>query len=426
MRSLGRVVFYYLALTSYGASVGYATPNEVGRTEVVTPLCGPGVAAKGPDRKHGAQEAPPSLDIRFEETRFITVGELPTRPEIALPAFAGFSAEHPGTAVTDTQARAERTNIMIPVSPRFPLDPDTVALGIRDGYFFYYPFKERAPYQRYENPAFRAIISMDAMMQRLSESDFVTQVRNKSHMAPKDSKPGAPKTESMFRVSFNERSNEVFEAAANADRLARDPKTKQLLLRDGQPYFTQETWITPETIELYKKMKPRGEVFTVAVWRTIYDPNPREVLAGGAIGLCIDGFYSSETLFTNHDPMPGFKVGDSKNEIGNGVAGKLAIFAMFDYLESQGVKWVDAQTVNDTTGRMSAQYIPRAQYMPLLEEALANPLIVRFPSPQQSYVVRFNEWKKETLAEKLRAKVARGESLLLVSDRNETTGEDSP
>lgn len=419
MHNSGRVVFYYLALAVFGASFQSPAAKPDGSGEPLsaqaTKLCAPNVAAKAPERNHGAKEAPPSQDILFRQSQFVTVDELPSRSEVSTEAFTGFSEKHPGLGILDATGRAARTNILIPVTDQFPLNAATVTAGVRQGYYFYFPFLEPNPYERYENPAFRALISMDAMMVRLRSSDFVTQIKSKSHIAPPGSPAGAEKTQPIFRISFNERSDEVFEAAANSERLARDPKTKALLLDANQkPYFTQDTWITPNTIELYKQLAKENKVFTIAVWRTIFDPGPREVLAGGAIGLCIDGFYSSETLFTNHDQLPGSNPEDGI-EIGNGVAGKLAIFTMFDYLESQGVRWVDAQTVNDTTGRMGAQYIPRAQYLPLLRDSIEQGHIVNFPPPNEAYQVRFHEWTRKTLGEKLDQKRESGTPLLLVA-----------
>ena len=341
-----------------------------------------------------AKPSPPSLEIEFPLRRLLRLTELSERPEIAPDFFQGFHMRNPEISLATATERADRVDIAIPVGADFPLQADIVSAGVAEGYYFYYPFLSASPTLRYENPAFRSVITMDALKKRLLNSDFLRELKRVTHTkGPLGKENTVPK----YRITFNSDFSQVLEGIASGMRRARDIRTKEILLgKDGKPFRWDKTWVIPEVMQLYEDLHARNEAFSVEVWRMVpgSDGQMTEVLAGGALGLCMNGFFSGETIFNKLEPMPN----EPKEAIGNG-AGKLAIFAMFDYLESRGVKWVDAQTVNETSGRLGAEYIPRREYLTLLREAMDTRIPVVFP--QGDYQIRFERWRKEQLRAEL-------------------------
>jgi leucyl/phenylalanyl-tRNA--protein transferase len=109
----------------------------------------------------------------------------------------------------------------------------------------------------------------------------------------------------------------------------------------------ETTWLSAELIEAYIRLHQRGYAHSVEAWRD-------GKLVGGAYGVAIGGFFAGESMFTRESN-----------------ASKVALVHHIERLRARGFLLCDAQILNDHTRQFGAYEISRAQYDPLLAQALA-------------------------------------------------------
>jgi leucyl/phenylalanyl-tRNA--protein transferase len=105
------------------------------------------------------------------------------------------------------------------------------------------------------------------------------------------------------------------------------------------------TWITPEVIDAYSNLFKRGVAHS---FETYHD----NTLVGGLYGIRVGKFFAAESSFyrmTN--------------------ASKLAMLALVEYLQKEGISWFDCQVLTPFSESFGAREIPRSDFMKLLGEA---------------------------------------------------------
>lgn len=112
----------------------------------------------------------------------------------------------------------------------------------------------------------------------------------------------------------------------------------------------QGTWITQDIINSYIRLHKEGYAYSV---ETYLDGN----LVGGVYGVCINRFYSGESMFHKADN-----------------ASKVALIALLYSLNQQNIGWLDTQMVTPVVEGLGGVEIPRETYLKMLEVAIKRPV----------------------------------------------------
>lgn len=108
----------------------------------------------------------------------------------------------------------------------------------------------------------------------------------------------------------------------------------------------QGTWITQDIIDAYINLHKNGFAYSI---ETYLD----EQLVGGVYGVCINRFYSGESMFHTADN-----------------ASKVALVALLYQLHQQDIGWIDTQMVTPVIQQLGGVEIPRETYLKMLERSL--------------------------------------------------------
>jgi leucyl/phenylalanyl-tRNA---protein transferase len=104
------------------------------------------------------------------------------------------------------------------------------------------------------------------------------------------------------------------------------------------------TWITPEMIKGYTELFKSGNAYSIEVW-------DKDELVGGIYGVCINNFYSAESMFFTKPN-----------------ASKTAIVNLIDFLEEKKINMLDIQMVTPTTLSFGAKEISRLEFLSHLQK----------------------------------------------------------
>ncbi|MGZ3789702.1 MAG: leucyl/phenylalanyl-tRNA--protein transferase [Bacteriovorax sp.] len=115
-----------------------------------------------------------------------------------------------------------------------------------------------------------------------------------------------------------------------------------LVIRADQP----STWITQDIINAYIELHKQGFAYSV---ETYLD----ERLVGGVYGVCINRFYSGESMFHLEDN-----------------ASKVALVALMYMLKQRDIGWIDTQMVTPVVESLGGVEIPRETFLKMLKVSL--------------------------------------------------------
>jgi len=117
---------------------------------------------------------------------------------------------------------------------------------------------------------------------------------------------------------------------------------KMCAFRNGE-----ETWISPEIIDSFTKLHLQGYAHCVETWF-------EGELVGGLYGVCINGAYFGESMFSRKTD-----------------ASKVAFVHLTNRLRERGFLLLDSQFINPHMERLGAIEIPKNDYLELLKTAIA-------------------------------------------------------
>ena len=103
------------------------------------------------------------------------------------------------------------------------------------------------------------------------------------------------------------------------------------------------TWITPEMVEGYVNLFEKGNAYSIEVW-------DQDTIVGGLYGVCIENFYSAESMFFLKDN-----------------ASKFAIVELIKFMKDRDIELLDIQMVTPTTEKLGAIEIPRTDFLDKLK-----------------------------------------------------------
>jgi leucyl/phenylalanyl-tRNA--protein transferase len=106
------------------------------------------------------------------------------------------------------------------------------------------------------------------------------------------------------------------------------------------------TWITDDIIKAYINLHKEGYAYSV---ETYLD----EELVGGVYGVCINRFYSGESMFHKADN-----------------ASKVALVSLLYKLKQQDIGWLDTQMVTPVVESLGGLEIPRETYLKMLKVSI--------------------------------------------------------
>jgi leucyl/phenylalanyl-tRNA--protein transferase len=109
------------------------------------------------------------------------------------------------------------------------------------------------------------------------------------------------------------------------------------------------TWIIPEMMEAYTTLYEMGIAHS-------FESYLGGELVGGMYGIQIGRFFAAESSFYRKTN-----------------ASKVAMVALADYLQQQGITWFDCQVITPFSESFGAVEIPRSEFMSLLTEAMNTP-----------------------------------------------------
>jgi leucyl/phenylalanyl-tRNA--protein transferase len=102
------------------------------------------------------------------------------------------------------------------------------------------------------------------------------------------------------------------------------------------------TWITQEIINAYIELQREGHAYSIETYL-------EDKLVGGVYGVCINRFYSGESMFHTEDN-----------------ASKVALVSLMYLLKQRDILWLDTQMVTPVVESLGGQEIPRESFLELL------------------------------------------------------------
>lgn len=106
------------------------------------------------------------------------------------------------------------------------------------------------------------------------------------------------------------------------------------------------TWITQEIINSYIELHRQGYAYSI---ETYHD----DLLVGGVYGVCINRFYSGESMFHLEDN-----------------ASKVALISLLYLLKQRDIGWIDTQMVTPVVEGLGGLEIPRETFLKMLNVSI--------------------------------------------------------
>ena len=147
-----------------------------------------------------------------------------------------------------------------------------------------------------------------------------------------------------FEIRFDSAFDEVIEACAAP--------------RWSEGVWERGSWINKAIKRAYKQLHQEGHAHSVEAWRN-------GELVGGLYGVSWGAYFAGESMFHLRDG-----------------ASKAALIGLVEHLKTRGVQWLDCEVMTPHFEQLGAREIPRAEFMPMLREAIARPTrLFGFPQP---------------------------------------------
>lgn len=106
------------------------------------------------------------------------------------------------------------------------------------------------------------------------------------------------------------------------------------------------TWINDQIIDAYINLHQQGYAYSIESYLD-------DRLVGGVYGVCINRFYSGESMFHTEDN-----------------AGKVALVSLMYMLNQRNIGWLDTQMVTPVVESLGGIEIPRDTFLAMLEFSL--------------------------------------------------------
>jgi len=106
------------------------------------------------------------------------------------------------------------------------------------------------------------------------------------------------------------------------------------------------TWITQDIINSYIELHRQGYAYSIETYR-------EDILVGGVYGVCINRFYSGESMFHTEDN-----------------ASKVALVSLLYLLKQRDIGWIDTQMVTPVVETLGGLEIPRETFLQMLNVSL--------------------------------------------------------
>lgn len=139
-----------------------------------------------------------------------------------------------------------------------------------------------------------------------------------------------------FEIRFDSAFDEVIEACAQP--------------RWSEGVWERGSWINRAIKSAYKQLHQQGFAHSVEAWQN-------GELVGGLYGVGWGGYFAGESMFYRRD-----------------YASKAAVIALVEHLRERGVRWLDCEVMTPHFEQLGAREVPRAEFMIMLEVALARPV----------------------------------------------------
>lgn len=114
------------------------------------------------------------------------------------------------------------------------------------------------------------------------------------------------------------------------------------------------TWITSKLVNAYKAFHKAGYAHSLEVWK-------EDRLVGGLYGVYVAGVFCGESMFFREDN-----------------ASKCALVRMVDFLQEQGLQWMDIQMVTPLLENFGGKYISRDEFLNRLEQCKKTAQAIEF------------------------------------------------
>ena len=121
----------------------------------------------------------------------------------------------------------------------------------------------------------------------------------------------------------------------------------QHIPRSGQ----DGTWISAPLRRAYERLHARGDAHSVEAW------DESGNLVGGLYGVSAGGYFSGESMFHKESD-----------------ASKMCVLHLIEHLKSQGITWLDVQTMTPHFLSLGAVDISREAFLDRVEEAQRSPV----------------------------------------------------
>ena len=126
----------------------------------------------------------------------------------------------------------------------------------------------------------------------------------------------------VYRTTFNQAFDEIINTCAKIKRSKQD-----------------ETWITEELIDSYKKLFIKGYAYSVETWCD-------NELVGGMYGFCMKRLITGESMFYKKDN-----------------ASKIALISLLNHLHLKEIDWIDTQMLTPVIKSLGGEEISRNTFL---------------------------------------------------------------